>query len=153
MESDEKMNDEELPPKNTSRSRRLGFGTQLLLLLALAFGCLVLTSGCHSQVETLEVTATAFNSLAAQTDSNPTFTAWGVELEPGMKAVAISRDLIDQGLGHGTWIRIDGLPGKYQVVDKMNRRYKKRIDIYMGHDKMAARHWGKKTVTISWPHD
>jgi 3D (Asp-Asp-Asp) domain-containing protein len=32
----------------------------------------------------------------------------------------------------------------------MNKRWEKRIDIYMGHDLEAARAWGKRQVEISW---
>lgn len=32
----------------------------------------------------------------------------------------------------------------------MNKRWTKKIDIYMGVDVKAAKAWGKKKVTISW---
>ena len=32
----------------------------------------------------------------------------------------------------------------------MNKRWKKRIDIYMGTDVKKAKEWGKKKVTISY---
>ncbi|MDX1598602.1 MAG: hypothetical protein R3295_08055 [Marinobacter sp.] len=100
---------------------------------------------------TKEVTATAYNSVNSQTKAgDPTLTAWGDTLKPGMKAIAVSRDLIEDGLTHGTEVTIDGLPGTYIVRDKMNKRWKDKIDIYMGLDVKAAREWGKRTVTISW---
>jgi 3D (Asp-Asp-Asp) domain-containing protein len=102
---------------------------------------------------TLEVTATAYNSLPGQTDGDPTITAWGDRLEPGMKVIAVSRDLIARGLGHGTEVRIDGLPGRYVVRDKMAKRWKKKIDIYMGNDVAAALEWGRRAVTIRWDRD
>ena len=122
----------------------------------LTIGCLLalmlVGSACgDKQTKSLEVTATAYNSLAAQTNKDhPTTTAWGEELKPGMKCIAVSRDLIPMGLKHNTRVKIEGLPGTYRVADKMNARWQKRIDIYMGNDKEAAREWGKKTVTISW---
>jgi 3D (Asp-Asp-Asp) domain-containing protein len=67
-----------------------------------------------------------------------------------MKAIAVSRDLIGMGLTHGTKVRIEGLPGKYVVRDKMHRRWTRRIDIYMGDDVEAARNWGKREVRIRW---
>lgn len=106
-------------------------------------------SGC-SRVETLEVTATAYNSVTQQTNRQPTLTAWGETLRPGMKAIAVSPDLIEKGLDRGTLVRIEGFPGEYRVVDKMHRRWRRRIDIYMGEDVRAAREWGKRQVTISW---
>lgn len=100
--------------------------------------------------ESLEVVATAFNSLPSQTDDHPRITAWGDRLEPGMKAIAVSRDLIRLGLGYGVEVAIDGLPGLYVVRDKMAARWKHKIDIYMGHDVEAARRWGRRRVTIRW---
>jgi len=99
---------------------------------------------------TLEVTATAFTSSVDETDGDPTTAAWGDTLKPGMKALAVSRDLIDQGLDHETPVRIEGVDGQYIVLDKMNKRWTKRIDIYMGNDKEKAKQWGKKQVTIHW---
>jgi len=106
---------------------------------------------CGRGVErTLSVTATAFNSVQAQTDSTPTLAAWGDILKPGMKAIAVSRDLLDEGLSHGSKVRIDGLPGEYVVLDKMAERMKQGIDIYMGTDIDAAKDWGKRKVRIRW---
>lgn len=76
--------------------------------------------------------------------------AWGDELEPGMKAIAVSRDLIPLGLGHETKVTIRGLPGKYRVLDKMNKRWKHKIDICFGDDVAQAREWGKRKVIITW---
>jgi 3D (Asp-Asp-Asp) domain-containing protein len=67
-----------------------------------------------------------------------------------MKAIAVSRDLIEMGLTHGVEIEIAGLPGRYIVRDKMAKRWTKTIDIYMGEDIEAARSWGVQKVTIRW---
>ncbi|WP_245947082.1 3D domain-containing protein [Algoriphagus yeomjeoni] len=98
----------------------------------------------------MEVVATAYNSVTAQTDGDPSITAWGDTLEPGMKAVAISRDLLDSGLYYNMDITIEGLEGRYKVLDKMNRRWVNKIDIYMGLNVLEARQWGKQYVTISY---
>ncbi|NWN91788.1 3D domain-containing protein [Marinobacter adhaerens] len=99
----------------------------------------------------MEVTASAYTMSEAETKKgNIGLAAWGDQLKPGMKAIAVSRDLIAEGLGHETRVRIDGLEGDYVVRDKMNKRWKKKIDIFMGTDVKAAREWGKKTVTIHW---
>ncbi|MEX0810897.1 MAG: hypothetical protein WD048_01690 [Chitinophagales bacterium] len=98
----------------------------------------------------MEVTATAYNSVKAQTANDPVITAWGDTLKAGMKAIAISRDLIDSGFYHNMEVTINGLEGKYKVLDKMNRRWTKKIDIYMGADVSKAREWGKQEVTIRW---
>ncbi|MBR9828229.1 MAG: hypothetical protein GYB41_06255 [Oceanospirillales bacterium] len=102
------------------------------------------------EMQVLTVQASAYNSLAAQTNDNPTLAAWGDTLTPGMKAVAVSRDLIKEGLTYNTLIEIDGLPGQYRVLDKMNKRWTRKIDIYMGKDVDAAREWGVREVTIRW---
>ena len=62
----------------------------------------------------------------------------------------MSRDLLDRGLTNGTYVTIDGLHGKYKVLDKMNKRWKKKIDIYMGTNLKKAKRWGKRKVTIRW---
>ena len=106
--------------------------------------------GCQGQTQSLEVTASAYNSVASQTEGDPTLAAWGDELKPGMKAIAVSPDLVELGLTHKTKVKIEGLSGRYEVLDRTNSRFTKRIDIYMGTDVEAAREWGIKKVTIRW---
>lgn len=102
------------------------------------------------QPRTLEVTATAYNSVPDQTDDTPFIAAWGDRLEPGMRVLAVSRDLLEMGLTRGARVRIEGIEGEFIVLDKMNKRWRKRIDLYMGLDVQAARQWGKQQVTITW---
>lgn len=99
----------------------------------------------------LRVTATAYTSHANQTDSTPNIAAWGDRLRPGMKSIAVSRDLLKvYGLKHGQKVRIKGLKGEYAVLDKMNKRWRKKIDIYMGMNKRKAFKWGRRKVEILW---
>lgn len=99
----------------------------------------------------LRVTATAYTSHAGQTDSTPFLAAWNNRLRPGMKIIAVSRDMLTRyGMRNGTKVRIAGLPGYYRVRDKMNKRYKRRIDIYMGLDRRRALRWGRRSVMIYW---
>ena len=113
---------------------------------------------CKKEVEskeiyewkTIQVTATAYNSLAYQTNSNPLITAFGDSLKPGLKYIAVSRDLLKMGLKHNTPIKIEGFDGVFLVKDKMNKRWKNRIDIYMGIDVKAAKQWGKKKILITY---
>jgi 3D (Asp-Asp-Asp) domain-containing protein len=99
----------------------------------------------------LRVRATAYNSLRGQTDSTPNIAAWGDRLKPGMKIIAVSRDLLKKyGLKRNTIVKIKGLPGTYRVADKMNKRFRKKIDIYMGKNRRKALRWGKRRVTILW---
>lgn len=116
------------------------------------FLLIVLTSSCAKEQKTMEVTATAYNSLPEQTriGSSGAITAWGDTLKEGMKCIAVSRDLIDSGLTHNTEVTIKGLPGTYRVNDKMNKRWTKKIDIYMGRNPEKAKNWGKQQVTIKW---
>lgn len=97
-----------------------------------------------------DVTATAYNSLAYQTNSNPHITAFGDSLKPGLKYIAVSRDLIRLGLKHNTPVKIEGLEGVYLVKDKMHFRWTKRIDVYMGIDVKAAKLWGRKRLCIEY---
>ena len=99
---------------------------------------------------TLRVKASAFNSLHAQTDSTPDIGAWGDRLTPGMKAIAVSADLIEIGLARGQRVRIHGLDGEYVVADRMPSRWQRKIDIYMGDDVQAARRWGVREVELVW---
>jgi 3D (Asp-Asp-Asp) domain-containing protein len=119
----------------------------------LLFILLILATSCK-ETRTMEVTATAYNSVERQTKKGDPFTAaWGDKLKPGMKAIAVSRDLIPVGLDHKTEVSIEGLKGKYVVLDKMNKRWRQKIDIYMGLDEQKARNWGKRKVNISWTED
>ena len=123
----------------------------VLVLITVATTVLLL-HGC-SKSNTLEVTATAYTSSVGETDSTPTLAAWGDTLTPGMKAIAVSRDLIKKGLTHGTEVTIEGFEGKYKVLDKMNKRWTKKIDIYMGLDRKKAIGWGKQQVIIHWVNE
>ncbi len=127
------------------RHVRCASGPILLSLLILLFA-----PGPSGAAHILKVDATAYNSVPDQTQGNPTITAWGDKLVPGMKAIAVSRDLIPMGLTHGVKVKIEGLPGTYTVMDKLHKRWRRRIDIYMGNDVAAAKKWGKRQVTIRW---
>ena len=120
--------------------------------LAVLLLFIMLITWC-SEYETVtkEVTATAYNSLAHQTHAeHSAITAWGDSLKPGMKSIAVSRDLMKQGLTHNKKVKIEGFPGEYKVLDKMNGRWKNRIDIYMGKNEELAKEWGRQKVIISW---
>lgn len=122
--------------------------TLMTAVVAMAF-----LAGCERGPgeHTMEVTASAYTMAESETKKgNIGLAAWGDQLRPGMKAIAVSRDLIEEGLTHGTVVRIEGLEGEYRVLDKMNKRWSEKIDIFMGVDQQAAREWGKRTVTISW---
>jgi 3D (Asp-Asp-Asp) domain-containing protein len=126
--------------------RALSAAPWLLSVLLLGSACATLgPSG-----QELVVTATAYNAVPAQTDGHPEIAAWGDRLRPGMRAIAVSPDLLALGLVRNSRVRIEGLSGEYRVLDKMPRRWKRRIDIFMGRDIGAARSWGKRLVRIEW---
>lgn len=87
----------------------------------------------------MDVTATMYNAVVSQCDSDPLITAGMYKINPNkaseQKFVAMSRDLLKRWGGlfdYGDKILIEGAgdkDGVYTVADSMNKRYKKRIDI------------------------
>ncbi len=87
----------------------------------------------------MDVTATMYNAVVSQCDSDPLITAGMYKINPNkaseQKFVAMSRDLLKRWGGlfdYGDKILIQGAgdkDGVYTVADSMNKRYKKRIDI------------------------
>ena len=126
--------------------------TRFLTVVALAIGIVgTAFAGKERSTNILNVTATAYNSVSAQTDSTPDVAAWGDRLTPSTKAIAVSRDLLNQyGLSYGDRVKIKGMQGEFKVLDKMHPRWRKKIDIYMGEDRRAAKRWGRRQVTIHW---
>ncbi|MGB5275185.1 MAG: hypothetical protein WBN39_14115 [Flavobacteriaceae bacterium] len=100
--------------------------------------------------KTVMVNVSAYNSLESQTDSVPNVAAWGDTLKPGMKSIAVSRDLLEMGLDYNTHVIIEGLEGIHLVKDKMHSKWKQKIDIYMGEDVTKAREWGRKKLKIRY---
>jgi 3D (Asp-Asp-Asp) domain-containing protein len=100
--------------------------------------------------KSVEVTASAYNSLAYQNQGNPKITAWGDTLKPGMNVIAISRDLLKDGMKYNTPVKIDGFSGLFFVKDKMHHRWRNKIDIYMGEDVQKAKNWGRKKIVIQY---
>lgn len=98
----------------------------------------------------IEVTATAYNSVPSQTQGNPIIAAWGDSLKLDVPSIAISRNLITLGLKHNTPVKIEGFDRIFLVNDKMHRRWRNRIDIYMGTDIQKAKAWGKQKLTIQY---
>jgi 3D (Asp-Asp-Asp) domain-containing protein len=128
-----------------------GLSGLLFLFLALVCASCAAIRPVPSQYEnSLTVIAAAYNSLSGQTDRSPKVGAWGDRIAPGVKAIAISRDLGSLGLRRGTKVRIEGLSGEYVVLDMMPAQWKRHIDIYMGEDVKAARSWGRRKVKIRW---
>ena len=122
-----------------------------LWICLLAIPGLLLNCAQSEDMKSMQVTATAYTMEESETKKgNAGLAAWGDQLEPGMKVIAVSRDLITKGLDHNTEVRIEGLEGTYVVRDKMNKRWKNKIDIFMGKDQEKAMKWGKRKVRIYW---
>jgi len=110
-----------------------------------------LAGGCSDNTISQEVTATAYTLSEAETKKgNVGLAAWGDQLEPGMKAIAVSRDLLAAGLDYGTAVKIEGLEGTWYVRDKMHARWRNKIDVYLGEDREAALRWGRRKVEIRY---
>lgn len=98
----------------------------------------------------LLVEATAYNSVTGQTEGDPEIGAWGDRLDPGVRSVAVSNDLVELGMKRGTLVRIEGLPGVFVVLDRMPPQWQRRIDIHMGESIDVAKQWGRRKVRIYW---
>jgi len=121
----------------------------LLVLTFFELGCETETTPKY-EWNTIKVTATAYNSTRHQTEGDPFIGAFGDSLKPGMKCIAVSRDLYRMGLRKNTFVTIEGLKGIYLVKDKMHERWNNKIDIYMGTDIISAKRWGRKKVNIHY---
>lgn len=123
-------------------------GWRLLCCALLLWGVAVTpaAAGYHSMI----VTVTAYNSTPDQTSGDPNEGAWGDRLEPGMRVVAVSPDLVRMGLRHGTHIAIAGFKKEFVVMDKTSSALRRRVDIYMGLDVKRALEFGRQRLRIWW---
>jgi 3D (Asp-Asp-Asp) domain-containing protein len=104
----------------------------------------------YNYTDLIKVTATAYTSSTIETDATPYLAAWRNLLNPKVPSIAVSRDLLDIGLTNGMKVHIKGFKGEFLVLDKMNKKWKNRIDIYMGDDRQKALNWGKRKVEVYW---
>lgn len=107
--------------------------------------------------------ATAYNSLASQTDHTPHVTSTGQATRLGI--IAASRDLLGHELPYGSLVRIRDLGayangrgyGKFQslldqqqlfiVEDTMHQRKRDQIDVWLD-DHATALNWGVRKVAV-----
>jgi 3D (Asp-Asp-Asp) domain-containing protein len=88
---------------------------------------------------TIIVTATMYNPIPSQCDSDPLVTAGNLKINPNkaseQRYIALSRNLLKRWNGkfnYGDRIRLSNCghkDGIYIVADTMNKRFKNRIDI------------------------
>ena len=130
--------------------------TELLIWLAFVFTVIFVTWGLTtiSQGMTkiqagipfrIEVSVSAYNPTIAQCDTTPFIMASGKRVYKG--AIALSRDLErDFGLKFGHTIVLLGRTFTFE--DRMNRRHKRRVDIFMWSKKKALQFGRQKAIMV-----
>ena len=112
----------------------------------------ILLSTVMLKADRLQVDVTAYSSTVGQCDSSPFIGAWNNDLRKySMKSLAVSRDLLTLGIGNGSRVKLKCEDRTYWLIvkDKMNKRFIKRVDIYMGVKHKQARSFGvKKCILI-----
>lgn len=89
-----------------------------------------------------DITITSYNNHAEQTDDTPNITATSRPVRENM--VAVSFDLLNKGIVHyGDLVHIDCMQQWYVVEDTMNKRFEKRMDIFL-FDKQESLKINKK---------
>lgn len=84
------------------------------------------------------VTATCYQACVAQCNADPFNTAFGYKINPqkpeSHRYLALSRDLeVHFAAGDSVWVEGAGVyNGAWLIADRMNRRYKRRIDFLVG---------------------
>lgn len=144
-------------PDSAARKRTFVYSTLFALrpvLILAGLGTAMCLQACQTRyvAHSRTVTATAYTLRANEGgfDDQAGVGAWGAQLADHPHSIAVSRDLLEAGLTRGSKVWIDGLDGTWVVRDKMNRRWKNRIDILMPGDVRKAREWGRRKVTIRW---
>jgi len=117
-----------------------------IIVIVIAFCLLCAISISHKEHNTFKrifykkevVTATMYNAVEGQCDSDPYVTAGGYKINPKKASkhhwIAVSRDMLKRWGGklkYGDRVKIQNAHHKngiYRVVDTMNKRFTKRID-------------------------
>jgi 3D (Asp-Asp-Asp) domain-containing protein len=100
------------------------------------------------------VTATIYHADPSQTDDTPFITASNKVINADNPAIhrwiAVSRDLENQGFTFGAKVCVENagnMNGIWTVQDRMNKRWKKRID-FLVNKTMKAGKWNNVKVTL-----
>jgi 3D (Asp-Asp-Asp) domain-containing protein len=100
------------------------------------------------------VTATIYHADPKQTNADFLTTASLKKINPdnpqGHRWIAVSRDLEPLGFKMGTKVLIEGageMNGVWTVQDRMNKRWKHRIDFLVNKD-MKYGKWGNVKISI-----
>jgi 3D (Asp-Asp-Asp) domain-containing protein len=94
----------------------------------------------------VKVTATCYNAVEGQTNSNPLITADGSFIEvdkiEDIRWIAISRDLEKQDFHMGDSVLVQGVGNGYDGIwtirDRMNKRFKNKIDFLISENKKGG---------------
>lgn len=124
--------------------------TRLRRDLDLAISLLEKSFGRPVQLENVRntpVTLTAYSSTPDQCDSTPHITASNKPVRHGI--IAVSDDIMKElGITFGERVLIPG-HGVFEVQDKMNPRWRRRVDIWHD-DREAAKLFGIQKGTMLW---
>ena len=104
---------------------------------------------------TLLVTVTIYHADPKQTDNTPFITASNKVIDSinpaGHRWIAVSRDLEPLGFTFGACVLVEGIgpdiDGEWQVQDRMNKRWKKRIDLLVNKN-MKYGKWNNIKLTL-----
>jgi 3D (Asp-Asp-Asp) domain-containing protein len=113
--------------------------------LTSAFALAAMLFAGNANAETVTATVTAYNTVKAQTDSNPCEAASGDNICGRRDVVACPRRV-----PLGTWVKIKGK--HYECLDRTAKKHDGRFDISFDKDIQAALNWGipRVKVTILW---
>ena len=94
------------------------------------------------------MTVSCYTSRVRETDDTPYQTADMSLVRRGV--LAVSRDLMNEvGLEFGQRVLLEGY-GIFEVRDVMNRRYRRRVDIWSSDLTAAQKHGVKEKVALMW---
>ena len=103
---------------------------------------------------TILVTATIYHAVPEQTDNTPFITASNSIINAnnpqGHRWIAVSRDLEKLGYTFGVKVCVDGagdLDGIWTVQDRMNKRFKNRIDFLVNKELKGGK-WNNIKISI-----
>ena len=115
------------------------------IFFTLIAAALVFWTGNLSANKNILVSVTAYTPVWNQCDSTPFITASNRRVREGI--VALSRDLEKKfNLKWGDKVRLRGL-GVFEFQDRMHRRWKRKVDIFMWNKKKALE-FGRKNGVV-----
>ena len=105
------------------------------------FSSFVMAQAPEAPADLWEMTVTAYSSTEDQTDSSPYLTAMGTVVEDGIVAT--------NSLPFGTRVKIPDIFGDkiFIVEDRMNRRFRRRLDVWMPN-RAKAQNFGVKQALV-----